>query len=163
MAVPSNFSFSAFLIGSFKKELFDLSISRTYTFFRMTVLNPSPDPSTLLAASNKQNQNVLSLLAPALTHSYYLAILCQRILSTTTIFLFFRAYILSTILLRQSVYASQILFMQSYYASTVLAKQLFWTSKIALQISWKASEKLRNKLIFEFMAFVLGSGGTASF
>jgi hypothetical protein len=126
----------------------------------MAVLNPSPNPSTLLAAS-KQNQNVLSLLAPALTHSYYLATLFQRILSTTTIFLFFRAYILATILLRQSFYASQILFMQSYYASAVLAKQLFWTSKVALQISWKASEKLRNKLIFEFMVFVLGSGGNS--
>jgi hypothetical protein len=138
-----------------------LSIPRTYTFFRMTVLNPSPNPSTLLAPSNKQNQNVLSLLAPALTHSYYLAILFQRILSTTTIFLFFRAYILSTILLRQSFYASQILFMQSYYASAVLAKQLCWTSKVALHISRKESEKLRNKLIFEFMVFVLGSGGNS--
>jgi hypothetical protein len=125
----------------------------------MMALIPSPIPSTILAAPNKQNQNDLSLLAPALTHSYYLATIFQKILSTTTLFLFFRAHILSSSLLRQSFCASQILFMQSYYVSALLAKQLFWTSKVSLQGSWEVTEKLRSKLFFELVVFFLGPGG----
>jgi len=122
----------------------------------MTVLTPSPNPTTLLSPS--QRTNILQLLSPALTHSLYLATIFQQLVSTTTLFLFIRAYISSLFILRQSFCASQILLMQSYYASTRAYKQISPVAKQGLRQGWKATERLRNKLFFEFMVFVLGGG-----
>lgn len=110
--------------------------------------------STLLAPSD-----VLSFLSPALTHSLYLAVVFQRLLSSTTVFVLFRAYLLSLLLLRQSFYASQILLVQSYFASGVVAQQIKRTAIQTLTLSWRATTPLRKKLIFEFFVFVLGAGG----
>lgn len=121
----------------------------------MTVLtHPTTTPTHLLP----NNRPLLTLLSPALSSSLYLATIFQRLLSTTTLFLFLRAYILSLILLRQSYHISQILLLQSYYASSILAKHGFWASKEGARRAWKASEKLRNKLFFEFAVFILGGG-----
>lgn len=122
----------------------------------MATLTTIPDASTLLASSS--TTNILTILSPALTHSLYLAWVFQRLLSTTTLFVAFRAYFLSVMILRQSFYACQILLMQSYFAAGLLAKQLFLTSKQAMNLSWKATERFRNKLFFEFMIFILGGG-----
>ena len=111
-------------------------------------------PSTLLAPTS----NVLSFLPPALTQSLYLAVIFQRLLSTTTVFVLFRAYLLSGLLLRQSFFACEILLVQSYYASALVAHQLFLATKQSLRLGWRATEPLRKKLLFEFMVFVLGSG-----
>jgi hypothetical protein len=111
--------------------------------------------SSLLAPSS----DVLAFLSPALTHSLYLAFIFQRLLSTTTVFVLFRAYLLSGLLLRQSFYATEILLAQSYYASRLVAQQFFLASKRSLSLAWRKTNPLRKKLFFEFMVFVLGGGG----
>jgi hypothetical protein len=113
-----------------------------------------PPSSTILAPSD-----VPSFLSPAFSHSLYLAVVFQRLLSTTTVFVLFRAYLLSALLLRQSFYAAQILLVQSAYASALLAQQIVRAATQTLTLSWRATTPLRKKLVFEFMVFVLGAGG----
>ena len=122
----------------------------------MMVLTPSPDPSALLSSTS--STNVINLVSPALTHSLYFAAVFQRLLSTTTLFIFLRAYVSSLFILRQTFYASQLLLIQSYYASALLARQTYPVLKQGMRRGWKATEKLRKKLFFEFMVFVLGEG-----
>jgi hypothetical protein len=117
----------------------------------------STQPSSLIPPSTTSS-DVLAFLAPALTHSFYLAFIFQRLLSTTTLFVLFRAYLLSDLLLRQSFYASSILLGQSYFASAIIARQLLLTSKWSLSLAWRATETLRRKLFYELMVFVLGGG-----
>ena len=122
----------------------------------MAVLIPLPSPSALLSTTS--NTNIIKLLSPALTHSLYFVAVFQRLLSTTTFFLFLRAYVSSLFILRQTFYASQLLLIQSYYASTLLAKQMHPVLKQGTKRGWKATEKFRNKLFFEFVVFMLGGG-----
>jgi hypothetical protein len=134
----------------------------------MTVLTSSPDPTALLTSTS--SKALIALLAPALTHSYHLATLFQHLLSTTTLFLFFRAYISALFLLRQSFFASQILLIQSYYASKLLLIKSYYASALlarklgpVVEVGRKEArrlvKKLSKKLFFEFMVFVLGTGG----
>lgn len=123
----------------------------------MTVLTSSPHPSALLPTTS--SANILTILSPALTHSLYLAAILQRLLSTTTLFLFLRAYLSSLFILRQTFYATQLLLIQSYHASALLARGTYPIVKMGGRRGWKATEKFRKKLFFEFTAFVLGSGG----
>lgn len=127
------------------------------TNFNMTVLTPSPSPSALLSTTS--STDIIKLLSPALTHSLYFAAVFQRLLSTTTFFLFLRAYASSLFILRQAFYASQLLLIQSYYASVLLARQVYPVVKLGMKRGWKATEKFRKKLFFEFIVFVLGAGG----
>ncbi|KUJ16254.1 uncharacterized protein LY89DRAFT_78315 [Mollisia scopiformis] len=129
----------------------------------MTILTPSPNPTKILNRSS--THNILTILSPAFSNSIYLATILQKLLSTTTIFLVFRAYLLSLILLQQSYYISSILLLQSYYLSQftywvsgIAAKGGYWGVKTGAGISWKALEPVRNKLFKEFMIFVLGAG-----
>lgn len=114
-------------------------------------------PPTFIPPS-ATTSDLLTFLAPALTHSLYLVFIFQRLLSTTTLFVFFRAYLLSGLLLRQSFYASEILLAQSYFASGVVAHQLLIASKRSLGLAWRSTEMLRRKLFYELMVFVLGGG-----
>jgi hypothetical protein len=135
--------------------------------FNMGVRTTSPS-STILRQSNAP---LLSILVPAFTHSVWLANIFQRLLSTTTLFLFFRTYLLSLALLRQTYLATQILLLQSYWASKILAvqgytasrvvgKSAVWTTKKSLHMGWnnKATKALRKKLVFEFYVFLLATG-----
>jgi len=122
----------------------------------MTVLTPAQNPSTFIT-STSQNQ-LLTIVSHPLTHSLYLATIFQRLLSTTTLFILFRAYFLTLLLLRQSFSAAQILLVQTYYAVALLTKQLFNTLKQAIKLGWKATERFRKKIFFEFMVFILGGG-----
>ncbi|KAH7354926.1 hypothetical protein BKA65DRAFT_475398 [Rhexocercosporidium sp. MPI-PUGE-AT-0058] len=115
----------------------------------MTVLTFTPTSTTTIT---------ISLLSPALTHSFYLASTFQRLLSTTTLFLFLRTYMLSLILLQNSLYVSQVLLLKASYTTLLLAKSSLAMAKEMGRIGWKASEGLRKKLWFEFMVFVLGGG-----
>jgi len=115
----------------------------------MTVFSTPP-----MAIITSRNANVLTVISPALSHTLYFAAILQRLLSTTTVFVLFRAYILSLLLLQQSFYASQTLLIQGYNASTILANQMCFVGKYG----WKATESLRKKLFFEFIVFILGSG-----
>jgi len=125
----------------------------------MAVLTTTHHASTLLSKSSPHsNSQILALLSPALTNSLYIAAILQRLLSTTTLFLAFRAYFLSTILLKQSYYASQVLALQGYYASGMLARQVLRTWVKGMRMSWKATERLREKLFYEFALFILGTG-----
>jgi len=122
----------------------------------MTVLTPIPNPSTLLSTSSQNN--LLTILSRSLTNSLYLASIFRRLLSSTTLFVLFRAYFLALLLLRQSFSATQILLVQTDYAIALLTNKLFSTLKQAIKLGWKATEKFRNKLFFEFMLFILGEG-----
>ncbi|PSS16728.1 hypothetical protein M430DRAFT_35411 [Amorphotheca resinae ATCC 22711] len=123
----------------------------------MAVVAEASPPATLVASDN-----VRALLSPALTQSLLsLAVIFPRLLSTTTLFVLLRAYFLSAIILRQSAYAAQLLAAQSYYACSLMARQLFAAAKQSLKLGWKATERLRKKLIFELAVFVLGTGGNS--
>ncbi|KAG9233097.1 hypothetical protein BJ875DRAFT_58687 [Amylocarpus encephaloides] len=101
----------------------------------------------------------LSSISPTLTMSLYLATtLLPRLLSTTTLFLLLRVYILSHLILLHSYYTLAILAIQSYYASVVLLRQGWWLSKGGARWAWRGSGGLRKKLWFEFATFVLGNG-----
>jgi len=82
---------------------------------------------------------LLTLISPTL----YLAAVFHRLLSTTTLFLLLR----SLVVLRQAYYISQLLLLRC-------ARNVNWMKSR----SWSVSEKLRNKLYFEVMVFVLGGG-----
>ncbi|KAH9220111.1 hypothetical protein DL95DRAFT_383460 [Leptodontidium sp. 2 PMI_412] len=116
----------------------------------MTVLTISPTSTTTIT---------ISLLSPALTHSFYLASTFHRLLSTTTLFLFLRTYMLSLLLLQNSLYVSQVLLLKANYTTLLVAKNSLAITKEMGRMGWKASENLRKKLWFEFMVFVLGGGG----
>jgi hypothetical protein len=122
----------------------------------MTVLKPAPNPAALLTTPG--TATILTVLSPALTHSLYFAAVFQRLLSTTTLFVIFRAYFLSLVVLRQSFYASQVLLLQSYYAAFLLSRQFFGAGKRILKMGWQGTENIRRKLFFEFMVFLLGTG-----
>lgn len=116
--------------------------------------------SSAPAIFTTSDTNILSLLSPAFTHSIYLAVILQRLLSTTTLFLLFRAYFLSAMILRQSFYVSQILLLKSHYTSCLVSRQLFIVSKHGMKTGWKATENFRNRLLFEFMVWILGGGNS---
>ncbi|KAG0652479.1 hypothetical protein D0Z07_0331 [Hyphodiscus hymeniophilus] len=122
----------------------------------MTVLTPSSNPSALLFTTS--SASIINLLSPALTHSLYFATIFQRLVNTATLFLFVRAYVSSLFVLRQTFCTSQLLLIQTYYASAMLARQLYLVSRLGMKKGWKATEKIRNKLFFEFMVFALGGG-----
>jgi hypothetical protein len=123
----------------------------------MAVLIASPNPTTTLTTS-QNTKPILSLLSPALSSSLYLATILQQLLSTTTIFLLFRTYLLSLFLLQQSYHASQVLLIRGLYASSLLCKTASWTSKRGVRALWKSTEGTRKKLFREFMIFILGEG-----
>jgi hypothetical protein len=136
------------------------------------------DPSTTFTHSTTTRKttvaavNTLNLLFPAVANTFYFCTVLQRLLSTTTIFVVFRCYLLTLLVLRQwhvltlhsinvwrllllhSIYATRILIIHSSWASFLLVKQLVW----GLKKGWKTFEPLRQKLFFELMAFLLGSG-----
>ena len=120
------------------------------------------DPTSAATLATIHNTNsILTLLSPALTNSLYLAYILQRLLSTTTIFVLFRTYLLSLFLLQQSYSASQVIFVQSLYATSVLSKNSYRASKQGAKLLWKSTETLRKRLFYEFMVFVLGGGHVA--
>jgi len=121
---------------------------------KMAVLKPTSQ--TLLTTSNQNN--LLPLLAPTLSSSLYLLTHLHRLLHSTTIFLLLRTYVLTSLLLSQSLYASQLLLIQTYYASLLLSSQFFTFLLQLSKISYRATEGLRKKLWFEFMVFALGGG-----
>ena len=123
----------------------------------MAVLTASSNPTTRLATT-QHTKPILTLLSPALTNSLYFAAIAQRLLSTTTLFLIFRTYLLSLFLLQQSYHASQILLIWSLYASSILFENTYWASKQGMRVLWESSEGTRKKLFMEFMIFVLGGG-----
>jgi hypothetical protein len=122
----------------------------------MAVLMASSTPTTLTTSQN--TKPILALLSPALSSSLYLAAILQQLLSTTTIFLLFRTYLLSLFLLQQSYHASQVLLIRSLYASSLLCKNASWASKQGMRLLWKSTEGIRRKLFREFMIFILGGG-----
>jgi hypothetical protein len=137
------------------------SINSRRPIHKMAVLTATSNPKTILTTTHN-TKPILTLLSPALTNSLYLAYILQQLLSTTTLFLLFRTYLLSLFLLQQSYHASQILAIQTLYAASVLGKKALWTSKRGMRLLWRSTERMRKKLFYEFMVFVLGSGGNAA-
>jgi hypothetical protein len=124
---------------------------------KMAVLAASTNPTTVLTTT-QNTKTLLALLSPAFANSLCLATILQRLLSTTTLFLLFRSYLLSIFLLQQSYHASQILLIQSLYASSIACKNAYWASKKGTRLLWRSTEGMRKKLFMEFMIFVLGGG-----
>ena len=122
---------------------------------KMAILTASRNPITITTQNAKP---ILTILSPAFTNPYYLVTILQRLLSTTTLFLLFRTYLLSLFLLHQSHHASQILLFQSLYASSIACKNAYWASKQGIRLLWRSTEGMRKKLFMEFMIFVLGGG-----
>jgi hypothetical protein len=127
----------------------------------MAVLTATSNPTTILATAHNTTP-ILTLLSPAVTNSLYLAHILQQLLSTTTLFLLFRAYLLSLFVLQRSFFFSQLLLIQTLYAASVLGENAFWSSKHGMKVVWRSTEGMRKKLFYEFMVFVLGSGGNAA-
>jgi hypothetical protein len=123
----------------------------------MAVLNASSSPTTTLTTS-QNTKPTLSLLSPAVSNSLYLAAVIQQLLSTTTIFLLFRTYLLSLFLFQQSYHASQVLLIRSLNASFLLCKKASWVSKQGMRVLRKKTEGIRQRLFREFMIFILGGG-----
>lgn len=123
----------------------------------MAVLTASRHPRTILITT-QNTKPILDLLSPAFSNSLYLATILQQLLSTTTLFLFFRTYSLSLFLLQQSYHGSQTLLIRSLYASSILCKNAYWASKQGMKLFWRSTEGIRKKLFMEFMIFVLGGG-----
>jgi hypothetical protein len=133
-----------------------MTIDKLLPKSKMSVLAASTNPTTILTTQN--TKTILALLSPAFANSLYLATILQRLLSTTTLFLLFRSYLLSIFLLQQSHHASQILLIQSLYASSIACKNAYWASKKGTRLLWRSTERMRKKLFMEFMIFVLGGG-----
>jgi len=127
----------------------------------MAFLAATSNPATILT-STYNTKPILTILSPAFTNSLYLAHKLQHLLSTTTLFLLFRAYLLSLFLLQQSHHATQVLLIRIFYAASILGKNALWTGERGMRVVWKSTEGTRKKLFHEFMVFVLGSGGNAA-
>ena len=115
-------------------------------------------PSSQILASTTASSQILTLLAPALTHSFNFASIFRRLISTTALFVLFRAYILSALLLRHSLYTTQILLIRSYCATMLLSKQGCLATKTAMRMAWKSMEPLGKRILFEIALFLLGGG-----
>ena len=123
----------------------------------MAVLIASSNPTTTLTTSQNAKP-IPALLSPALSSSLYLAAILQQLLSTTTIFVLVRTYLLSLFLVQQSYNASQVLLIRSLYASSLLCEKASWVSKQGMRVLWKRTEGIRQRLFREFMIFILGGG-----
>lgn len=125
----------------------------------MAIITPTTSSNILTNAHTTPKS--LTLLSPALQSPIYLASILPRLLSTTTLFLLFRTYVLSLYLLQQSFRASHLLLIQACYTSSVLGKHVYWTGKQMGKMIWRRTEKMRRNLMYEFMVFMLGSGNAA--
>lgn len=139
--------------------------NQTSALLKMSVLTASMTtavaPSTPIAPPKPVQvnfANLARLVFPALSSSLYFAQVLQEVISTTTLFLLFRSYIVSGILLRQFGSLSWLLLVQSLYASVLVGKQAGSAALWSFGRSWKALEPLRKKLAFEFFTTILGSG-----
>ncbi|KAE9371394.1 hypothetical protein N431DRAFT_426059 [Stipitochalara longipes BDJ] len=117
----------------------------------------SSNPAARLATT-QHTKPILTLLSPAVTNSLYFAAIAQRLLSTTTLFLLFRTYLLSLFLLQRSYYASQLVLIRSLYAASIAYEKTYWASKQGTRLLWQGTEGVRKKLFMEFIIFVLGGG-----
>jgi hypothetical protein len=133
-----------------------------------------PEPSTVLithqaaGSTTKTNTNTLELLSPALANTFYFYTIIQRLLSTTTIFLLFRIYSVTSLVLEQwhvlllhsinisrilflhSIYASKLIVIHSWYASRIIAIHSWYTSRIFLIQSRYASSLIAGLTLWGF-------------
>ncbi|KAI9052903.1 hypothetical protein LZ554_003175 [Drepanopeziza brunnea f. sp. 'monogermtubi'] len=103
----------------------------------------------MASSSSSSSSTSSSFLSPARNHhsSLHLAWTAHRLLSSTTLSLLLRAYLLSLALLRSSLHAAL------YAAALGLC-----TARGALATAWTATESLRQRVFFELMVFLLGGG-----
>lgn len=122
----------------------------------MAVLPPAQHSSRVKALS--QRNQLISTVYPALVRSLKLALLFQRLLSTTTCFLCIRLSIFT-------LYTTKLLLLNALHASELLVFNLFLASKVVAwrlaSMIWKRSEKARRKLLFEFMLWVMNPNAMA--
>ncbi|KAJ5042232.1 uncharacterized protein L3040_004786 [Drepanopeziza brunnea f. sp. 'multigermtubi'] len=102
----------------------------------------------MASSSSSSSHSSTSVRSPARNHSSpHLAWTAHRLLSSTTLSLLLRAYLLSLALLRSSLHAAL------YAAALGLC-----TARVALATAWTATESLRRRVFFEVMVFLLGGG-----
>jgi hypothetical protein len=103
---------------------------------------------------------LVSALHPALVRSLNFALLFQRLLSTTTFFVCVRLSVFT-------LYTTKLLLLNAVYASKLLAINLLIASKVVAwglaSTIWKWTEKIRRKLFFEFMIWILNPNAVILF
>jgi hypothetical protein len=110
---------------------------------------PTKESSALL----RQRSDVIAVLGPTLE----VALRCQQMLSSVSLFLFLRSYfIASYLLLGSRIFAVRYAIASKF----ILSKMALFTTR-ASQAAWNSRpiRQLRKKLEFEFFTFVLGGGG----
>ncbi|KAJ4318848.1 hypothetical protein N0V84_006662 [Fusarium piperis] len=121
------------------------------------------DKATLLTASKVElsvsahpGSDIISLLGPALE----IALRFQSLISSLSIFLCLRTWLLTSTTLTGVVYASRIVALKACIATKSSASHGFNMSSKAVVSVWnsKSVQRLRKKLWYEFAVFVLGSG-----
>jgi hypothetical protein len=135
----------------------------------LTTASSSPTRHTppTSASLTRSTSQLIAVLHPALSHSLHFAALFQRLLSSTSFFLCVRLSLFTLytarLLVLNSFYASKILLLKSYDASRLLAWSGLVASKCVARKAWKATEKVRRKLFFEFMVWILNPYAVALF
>lgn len=107
------------------------------------------------------HRNISPLLAPALTTTLYLAHISSTILqrlSILTLKILLQITFLLSFTLQHTFYASKILLQHTHLVSSEVLRQSYRTTRRAVAVMWKATEKGRERLFFEFMVFILGCG-----
>jgi hypothetical protein len=124
----------------------------------MAILSQNQHSSTVKTIS--QSNQIISTLYPALIRSLNFALFFQRLLSTTTFFLCVRISIFT-------LYTTKVLLLNAFYASKLLVLSLFIASRVvAWRLActlWKGTEKLRRKLFFEFVVWILNPNAVILF
>lgn len=122
----------------------------------MAILTPTHHSSTVKTLS--QSNHLISTLYPVLTGSLKFAVLFQRLLGTTTIFLCVRLSVFT-------LYTTKLLLLNALYASRLLGFNLLIAFKLVAwgvaSTVWKRTEKARRKLFFEFMVWILNPNAVA--
>lgn len=121
------------------------------------------DKATLLTASKVElsvsahpRSDVIRLLGPALE----IALQFQSLVSSVSVFLCLRAWLLTSITFAGALYASRIVVLKACAAIKYSAPRVFNMSNKAVVGVWnsRSVQRLRKKLWYEFTVFVLGSG-----
>lgn len=121
------------------------------------------DKATLLTASRVElsvsahpRSDIIRLLGPALE----IALRFQSLVSSVSIFLCLRAWLLTSTTFAGVFYASRIVALKACVATKFSASHGFNMSSKAVVGVWnsKSIQRLRKKLWYEFAVFVLGSG-----
>lgn len=131
------------------------------TITNMSLLTTPQRPTNLLSRTSTASTSQLhsksptqntpfDLLTPAISSSLYLATSLKTLISSTITFTLLR---LTTLF-----YCSQYTLVFTFTYTSHFAALLLRQAKVLIQRGWKGTERVRQRLFFEFMVFLLGCG-----